>query len=195
MIRTLVVCIICLLAPTFAFSAQESSEVLIWRALIPTKPPYQGEVRLIRRDSALIMQTILYSKVLKHVIAAIQKKEFKTWPEDREGWIDSRRYTDELLRAYETIQARAKSRKNREDRHLTLLIEFVLEKRHSYVALYAPILTKNGDYLSVQDKELLKKLRTSRSYLYNNLQEIAQDSFQLEDHEVLKLLRPIPGEL
>jgi hypothetical protein len=183
------------LIPTFSHAVQESSEVLIWRAPIPSKQPYQGEVRLIRRDSTLVMQTILNSKVLKHVIAAIRKKELRAWPEDREGWIDSRRYTDELFRAYETIQARAKNRKNSEDRHLKLLIEFVLEERHSYVALYAPIVTKNGDHLSLQGKELLKKLRTSRTYLYNNLQEIAQDSFQLENHEVLELLRPIPGEL
>ena len=195
MIRTLVVCIICLLVATLSLAAQESSEVLIRRTSIPSKQPYQGEVRLVRRDSTLVMQTILNSKVLKHVIAAISKKEFKLWPEDREGWIDSRRYTDELFRAYETIQARAKSRKNSEDRHLKLLIEFVLEERHSYVALYAPILTKNDDRYAIQGKELLKKLKTSRAYLYSNLQEIAQDSFRLENHEVLELLRPIPGEL
>jgi hypothetical protein len=193
-IRILVFCLVCLLMATSSSNVQAGTETLIWRAPIPANPPYQGEVRLIRRDSALVMQTILNSKVLRHVVAAIQRKEFSDWPEDREGWIDSRRYSDELYRAYESIQARAKRRKS-SDRYLNLLIEFVLQERHSFVALYEPTLSKSGDQFSVQEKEVLKKMNTSRAYIYKNLQEISRDSFQLEEQEVLKLLQPIPGGL
>jgi len=42
---------------------------------------------------------------------------------------------------------------------------------------------------------LLKKLNTSRVYLYNNLGEIARDSFQIKEKEALKLMQPIPGGL
>jgi len=192
MIRILIFCLACFLMATSSSNVQASTETLIWRAPIPAEPPYQGEVRLLRRDSALVMQTILNSKVLRHVVAAIQKKEFSDWPEDRDGWIDSRRYSDELYRAYESIQARAKRRKS-SDRYLNLLIEFVLQERHSFVALYEPTLSKSGDQFSVQEKEVLKKMNTSRTYIYKNLQEIARDSFQLEEQEVLKLLQPIPG--
>jgi hypothetical protein len=193
-IRTLVFCLACFFMAMSSSNVQASSETLVWRAPIPANPPYQGEVRLIRRNSALVMQTILNSKVLKHVVAAIQKKEFSDWPEDREGWIDSRRYSDELYRAYESIQARAKRRKS-SNRYLNLLIEFVLQERHSFVALYEPTLSKSGNQFSVKEKEVLKKMNTSRTYIYNNLQEIARDSFQLEEQEVLKLLQPIPGDL
>jgi len=193
-IRTLVFCLVCILMTTSSSKVQASTETLIWRSPIPAKPPYQGEVRLIRRDAALVMQTILNSKVLRHVVAAIQKKEFSAWPEDREGWIDSRRYSDELYRAYESIQARVKRRKN-SDRYLNLLIEFVLQERHSFVALYEPTLSKSGNQFSVKEKEILKKMNTSRTYIYKSLQEIAQDSFQLEEQEVLRLLQPIPGGL
>ncbi len=194
MIRILVFCLASFLMALSSSNVQASTETLIWRAPIPANPPYQGEVRLIRRDSALVMQTILNSKVLRHVVAAIQKKELRDWPEDREGWIDSRRYSDELYRVYESIQARAKKRK-RSDRYLNLLIEFILQERHSFVALYEPTLSKSGDQFSVQEKEVLKKMNTSRAYIYKNLQEIARDSFQLEEQEVLKLLQPMPGGL
>jgi len=141
------------------------------------------------------MQTILNSKVLKHVIAAIQKKELRAWPEDREGWVDSRRYSDELYRAYDAVRTNAKDREDKGDRHLRLMIEFVLEERHNFVTFYAPTLTKRGEQYSVQEKKLLKKLNTSRAYLYNNLLEIARDSFQLNEEETLRLMQPIPGGL
>jgi len=194
-IRTLAVCFFCLLVATHPSVVQASADSVIWRAPIPAEPPHQGEVRLIRRDSALVMQTILNSKVLKHVIAAIQKKELRAWPEDREGWVDSRRYSDELYRAYEVVLTDAKDREDKADRHLRLMIEFVLEERRSFVIFYAPTLTERGKQYSVQEKKVLKKLITSRGYLYNNLREIVRDSFQLDEKEALKLMQPIPGGL
>lgn len=195
MIRTLAVCLFCLLLPTLPSVVQASPDSVIWRAPIPAEPPHQGEVRLIRRDSALVMQTILNSKVLKHVIAAIQKKELRAWPEDREGWVDSRRYSDELYRAYEVVLTDTKDREDKADRHLRLMIEFVLEERRSFVIFYVPTLTVRGEQYSVQEKKALKKLITSRGYLYNNLREIVRDSFQLDEKEALKLMQPIPGGL
>ena len=195
MIRTLAVCLFCLLLPTLPSVVQASADSVIWRAPIPVEPPHQGEVRLIRRDSALVMQTILNSKVLKHVIAAIQKKELRAWPEGREGWVDSRRYSDELYRAYEAVRRGAKDREDKDDRHIRLMIEFVLEERHNFVTFYEPTLTTRGEQYSVQEKKVLKKLNTSRGYLYNNLREIVRDSFQLDEKEAVKLLQPIPGGL
>jgi hypothetical protein len=141
------------------------------------------------------MQTILNSKVLRHVIAAIQKKELRAWPEDRQGWVDSRRYSEELYRAYETVQNQAKGRKDKSDRHLKLLIEFVLEERHSFVTFYAPTLGKENERFSIQEKRVLNKMNASRGYIYNNLKEIARDSFQLEEQDAWRLLQPIPGGL
>jgi hypothetical protein len=183
----------CLLFPACAISAKGETDVLIQRAPVPAAPPYQGEVRLIRRDSSLVIQTILNSRVMRHVVAAIQKKEFHRWPEDREDWLDSRRYSEELYHAYEISLAEAQKRQS-DSRYLQLMIELVLEERRSYFAIYAPTLTQDGDRFSVQAKRLLKKRKTSRNYTYRNILEIAQDSFDLEPHEALDLLRPIPKE-
>lgn len=190
----LIFLLLCLLFPASAISAQEDTDVLIQRAPVPAAPPHQGEVRLIRRDSSLVIQTIISSKVLRHVVAAIQKKEFHRWPEDREGWLDSRRYSEELFQAYEISQAESQKRKG-DSRYLQLMIEFVLEERRSYFAIYAPMLTQDGDRFSVQEKKLLIKRKISRNYAYRNILEIAQDSFDLESQEALDLLRPIPKGL
>lgn len=193
--KALLLCIILSLLATLCFAAQNSSETLLRREPIPAEPPYQGEVRLIRRGTSLVMQTILDSKVLKHVIGAIRKKELLAWPEDKDGWVDSRRYTNDLFRAYEIVKDHAKGSEGSKDRHLKLLIEFVLEERHSYVALYEPTLAMENDHYSIEGKKLLKKLKTSRAYTFNNMQEIARDSFRLEANEVRELLKPIPGGL
>lgn len=187
------ICLVCLLLPSAPFAAQGAAEVLIRSAPVPDKPPYQGEVKLLRRGSTLVMQTVFNSKVLRHVIAAIQKKELKEWPEDRDGWLDSRRYSEELFQVYGLIQARAKDLQDG-DRYLKLLIEFVLQKRRSYVAFYVPTLRQDGDHYLVEDKELLKKLKISRTYAYENLLAIAQDSFKLETREVLELTGLMPEE-
>jgi len=167
---------------------------VIRRAPVPAEPPYQGEVRLLRRDSAPVVQTILNSKVMNHVIAAIQKKESKAWPQDREGSLDSRRYTEELVEAYYVIRERAKNREKIRERHLQLMIEFVLEGERGYVALYAPTLTQEGGRLVPQKKELLKKLPLSRNYLHKNMQLIIQDSFQLDSGKAIQLLQQTAGD-
>jgi len=173
---------------------EKTSEVVIHRAPVPDKPPYQGEVRLVRRDSALVVQTVLKSKVMRHLIAAIRKKELGAWPENHDGWLDSRHYGDSLYQAYETLQARQKNSEKSRSRYLQLLIEFVLEERHSYVAFYEPTLTQDADRLDIQEKDLLKKLKVSRGYAYNNMQVILQDSFKLDAKAVLELMRPVAEE-
>ena len=186
--------IICLLLPELSFASQGSPELPIRYAPVPADPPYQGEVRLLRRGSAQVVQTVLNSKVLNHVVAAIQKKELKSWPRDREGSGDSRRYTEELVRAYHIVRERAKSRHKIGERHLQLMIEFVLEGGRGYVALYAPTLTQEGDRPVLHEKELLKKLPLSRDYLHENMQLIIQDSFQVEADQAKELLRQAGGD-
>ncbi|HBG05490.1 MAG: hypothetical protein A2075_21050 [Geobacteraceae bacterium GWC2_58_44] len=194
--KMLVLLMICLLLPELSLAAQGDREVLIRRAPVPADPPYQGEVRLLRRDSAQVVQTLLNSKVMNRVVAAIQEKELKEWPQDREGSADSRRYTEELVLAHRIVRERAKERQKGGDRerHLQLMIEFVLEAERGYLALYAPTLTQEGDHLVLQKRELLKKLPLSRNYLQKNMQVIIQDSFQLEAGTAIELLQQAAGD-
>ena len=187
----LILLMISLLLPAVALAAQKDAEQLIQYAQVPAGPPYQGEVRLLRRDSALVVQTLLNSKVMHRVVGTIRKKESQEWPEDQAGSADSRRYAEELVRAYQLIRDRAKDKQKPGDRerHLQLMIEFVLDEHRSYVALYAPTLTLEGERLVLHKKELMKKLPLSRTYVNKNMQLIIQDSFQIEADKAAELLR------
>ena len=189
----LICCLFCLLSSSFVLAEKGTSQI-IQRAPVPEKPPYQGEVRLVRRESALVVQTVLNSKVMRHLVAAIQKKELRTWPENRDGWLDSRHYSEALYLAYERVQTRAKSREKSSSRYLQLLIEFVLDERRSYVGFYEPTLIQDADRLDIKEKELLEKIKVSRAYAYNNMQVILQDRFKLEAEEVLELMLPVTEE-
>ena len=191
--KMLLLLMISLLLPELSFAAQGASELLIRRVPVPAEPPYQGEVRLLRRGSAQVVQTLFKTKVMNHVIAAIQKKELRAWPQDREGSADSRRYTEELVQAYHTVRIRAKDRQDAGDRHLQLMIEFVNEGERCYVALYAPTLAQEGDRLVPQKKELLKKLPMSPNYVQKNMQLILQDSFKLDAGKAKELLQQGAG--
>lgn len=168
-------------------------EQVIHRAFVPETPPYQGEVRLILRGPAVVMQTILDSKVLGRVVAAIKKKELKRWPEGREGWLDSRLYVDALQETAKQIKQRAKADKSRTDRYLKLLVEFVLDGNQHFAAFYAPTLQRDEDHLQVMDKELLLKLEPSRGYVLENILEIALDTFHIDARGIDELLTPSPG--
>ena len=186
--RTILLLMICLLLPQLSFAA---GETVLRHAPVPVDPPYQGEVRLLRRDSATVVQTLLNSKVMNRVVSAIQKKEQKAWPQGKEGAEESRHYIEELVQAYETVRDRAKEKEKggERSRYLQLAIEFVLDGQRGYVALYAPTLTQEDDRLVLHKKELLKKQPLARHYVRKNMQLILEDNFQLEPAEAAQLLK------
>lgn len=196
MTRILLFLMILLQLPALSLAGERGAELLIRRTPVPADPPYQGEVRVLRRDSAQVVQTILNSKVMNRVVAAIREKESQDWPKEREGALDSRRYTEELVLAYQALRERSRERQKRgeDDRYLQLLIEFVVEGKQGYVALYAPTLTREGEKTVIGRKELLKKLPLSYTYLRKNMQFIVEDSFRLEPEEAQALLQQAAGE-
>jgi len=193
--RVLLLLVVCLLSPQLSIGAPGDREVVVSYTPVPAYPPYQGEVRVLRRAGASVVQTLLYSKVMRWVVAAIRKKEQKGWPPEREGAADSKRYLQELAQAYESLRERARERQKAgdRDRHLQLAIEFFLEGEHGYVAFFEPGLTREGDRLVLHKKELLKKLTLSRGYVHRNMQLIVEDSFRLEADEARELLRQAAG--
>ena len=194
--KILLCLILCLLLPQLSLAKQEDAEVVIRHTPVPEDPPYQGEVRVLRRGSAQVVQTLLYSKVMIRVIGAIQRKESNSWPLEREGAQDSRRYSDELMQAYALVKERFKERQKagEKERHIQLLIEFVHDGEKDYVALYAPSITQDDERLVLNKKELLKKLPLSRGYIQKNMQLIVQDSFRLDAGKAAALLQQTAGD-
>lgn len=194
--KRLLLCLaLCLQLPQLA-SGREGAEVVIQHTPVPKEPPHQGEVRVVRRGSTQVVQTLLYSKVMIRVVGAIERKESSAWPKGEDGSQDSRRYVAELRQAYQTVKQRAREKQKAEgkkERFLQLGIEFVLDKDNSYVALYLPALTRDEERLELHGQELLKKLPLSRHYVQKNMQLIVQDSFEVDAGAAASLLRQAAG--
>ena len=185
----------------FASGAQETvsryAEQLDWaqdqvvqRVVVPSLEQPQGEVQLIRRRGLLVVQTLLASRVLKRVVAAIDAKERSRWPEASDGHVASRRYRDELFRATEKAWEAFRQRSDRNETRQTLAIEFILGQEKSLIALSLPQIAGEYGNLSLVDKQPVKIWRASGAYVRGNILEIIKDSFQLDDVDVENLLKP-----
>jgi hypothetical protein len=165
-------------------------------AFVPSTFLRQGEVRLLQRGRAAVMQTVLSSRHLKRVVDEIRKKEAASWPAGRRGREDSLRYVDALARAEASVQERSRRQGNRQDRRQGLLIEFILSDRESLVAISEPEVEEDGNgHFLVASKRPMAVLPLSRTYVRGNFYEIAGDALGLEGTEAAELLEPLlpPG--
>lgn len=178
-------------ADRYAALIDNRADRLVQRVVVPSAEQPQGEVRLLRRGDLLVVQTVLASRVLKQVVAAIDGKEERNWPEPREGHRDSRKYRDELFRATGQAWEIFRHRQDPEEKRQFLVIEFICGTDRSLIALYAPGLA--GDYGSLEraDRQLLNAWRTAGHYMQGNIIEIVRDSFDLDRAAAETLLRPL----
>jgi len=91
------------------------------RAVVPEPDRPHGEVRIVRRDGATIVQTLIHSRSVRRVAGAIAEKELANWPEGREGAADAARYVDALADVAAQVR---KAGPAGEDRRRSLCIEF-----------------------------------------------------------------------
>jgi len=158
---------------------------------VPSEEQPVGEVRLLRRGPAVVMQTVLYTKFLKRVVAEIRKKEMAAWPPDRPGHGDALKYVDALQSAQAGIQERFRSREDRGDRSQRMLIEFILSGDASIVAIAEPTLVEKGGRMRVASRRQIAVLPLSRAYVRGNIYEIAWDALKLDREESFGLLEPM----
>ncbi len=173
-----------------------TSEQLLQRTYVPSQEKPQGEVRLIQREETTVVQTLLYSKVLKRVVGAICKKEQQHWPQQRQGHEGAMRYVASLRQALDEIGQRFKARTDRDDRRQKLLIEFSLSDRIALVAFFEPTIEEAEGKVRVLDKRPIAIWEASRAYVAGNMLEIIQDAFALnETQAAAMLLNPNPRDL
>jgi len=77
-----------------------SRDEIVRSAVVPSVLLPLAEVRLIRRDGSVVMQTVIASSLLKRVIEEIRNKERSAWKPGAEGYADSERYLAALDKAY-----------------------------------------------------------------------------------------------
>lgn len=153
-----------------------SKDQLVKRAYVPSPERKVGEVRILRRGDAAVVQTLLYSKVLSQVVAEIRKKELANWP----GNADVAAYVDALARVQKTIWSRLPADERVTDRRQKLWIEFVLAPGAAFIAIGAFEMDESGGEVRVVSREPLEILEPAREYVERNQRLIAEDNFGAE---------------
>ena len=97
-----------------------AADVVERRALVPDAGRPHGEVRIVRRDGAAVVQTLSHSRTVRRVAGAIAEKERTNWPEGREGASAAARYVEALAAVAATVHEAPAG----EDRRRSLCIEF-----------------------------------------------------------------------
>jgi hypothetical protein len=175
----------------YAEMLDEQGDQVLHRAVVPSREKPQGEVQLIRRGKLLVVQTLLASPVLKRVAAVIDDKEQHNWPESREGYLDSRRYREELFRATEQAWNLFRQRQELAEARQFLAIEFIVGPGLDIIALSAPTITGSYGNMRLTTKRPLQVWRSTDQYVRGNIIEIIQDSFGLDRPATEAMVQPL----
>ena len=175
------------LAPLFDAAHDE----VVARAFVPSEAQKAGEVRLVHRRGADVVQTLLYTKVLSRVVAEIRKKELANWPDGRPGHEDALRYCDALDAARKTVWDRLPKDTPSAERRQKLWIEFALADRAAAVGIGTFEMDESGASVTLRTREPLVLLEPSRDYVRRNMRLIAADSFQADGGALDALVAPL----
>lgn len=177
--------------PEYARLLDGSRDEVVRAEFVPNEEQPVGEVRLVRRGEAVVMQTVLYTALLKRVVAEIGKKEMAAWPPARAGHDDAAKYAEAIQSAQAGIQERFRNRKDRGDRRQRMLIEFILSGKASIVAIAEPELKEEDGRMRVVSRRQVVVLPLSRGYVRGNFYEIAWDALRVPRRESKGLLGPM----
>jgi len=166
-------------------------DVVVDRAFVPSEQRPQGEVRLVRRGGHVVVQTILYTRVLKRVLANIAGKEQRNWPAGAEGHADAERY---LAALEEFRKGAAAARQGAGDggsgesgvasgRRVTMIIEFVDTGESTILSLGGVDLEGDGGAVRVVRRQTPVVLKPSAAYVRRNMRLIVADAFQVSVEE------------
>ena len=169
-------------------------DVVVDRAFVPSEQRPQGEVRLVRRGGHVVVQTILYTRVLKRVLSNIAGKEKRNWPAGTEGHADSERYMaalEEFRKGAATARQGAGDGGSGDsgdaaaasDRRVTMIIEFVDAGESTIVTLGGVDLEGDGGAVRVVRRRTPVVLKPSATYVRRNMRLIVADAFQVSIEE------------
>lgn len=179
-------------SPQLAPLLDAARDRVVQRAFVPSPEEKVGEVRLIRRGDAAVVQTLLYSKLLARVVAEIRKKELANWPATQPGTEDAQRYVAMLDAVQKQIWDRMPRDEVGADRRQKMGIEFVLTKDAALVVVGAIAIDEPQGEVRVVRFEPLAAFEPSRDYAKRNMRLIAADSFHVEGAALDALLAPFP---
>lgn len=161
------------------------------RAAVPNAENQVGEVRLMRRGDATVVQTVLVTRLLPRVTAEIRLKEARNWPVGGPGHADMSAYVGALDEAAARLRATLPGIDARNvddvDRRLRLLIEFVATPTTAGVEIASFDSESEDRRYDVANRRLLAAPPVERSYVLRNMRLILADAFHLSEPDVDRL--------
>ncbi len=150
--------------------------------VVPEPSRKMGEVRLVSRGDATVVQTLLSTRLLSRVIAEIRSKEEHNWPRGDES---VKGYVAALEAARDTVEKRDDG--DWTDRRRRLLIEFVADADSAAVLVGTFRTPRDSVALVPGERELFATLALPRAYVLRNMRLILADSFHLAEANVDRL--------
>lgn len=158
---------------------------------IPDAVRKLGEVRLLARGEAVVVQTLLQTRLLPRVVAEIRVKEERNWPKGDEG-------ASAYLAALEAVRDTVEKREipfSEKDRRRRLLIEFAADGKDAVVMLgsfgfagqEAATDAAKDAAPALPEREILATVPLPRAYVLRNMRLILADSFHVDEADVDRL--------
>jgi hypothetical protein len=152
------------------------------RVAVPDEARKVGEVRIVTRGRATVVQTLLATKTLTRVIGEIRKKEEANWPPGTGGREDMERYLAALYRAESALLARRDATAG--DRTIRLLIEFVATPDTAGLVVGEFTGDEIDGRLAPAERRVMEALPLSKTYAFRNMRLILADSFGLPERDL-----------
>jgi hypothetical protein len=157
------------------------------RAVVPEPDRPHGEVRLVRRDGATVVQTLIHSRSVRRVAGAIADKERANWPTGSDGAADAARYIDALAAVSAAVRETAPAGR---DRRRSLCIEFPAA---GPVVVSAAVVENGEDGLRlVETVEPRDALDLGVTYVRRNRVLIVADAFGVDETTAASWLEAAP---
>jgi hypothetical protein len=166
--------------PRLAPWLDAAHDQVVQRTFVPDPSQKVGEVRILRRGDATVVETLIYSKVGSRVVGEIRKKELANWP----GSPDVAAYLDALSQVQQTVERRLPTDRAA-DRRQKIWIDFVVAPAAAFIAIGAFEATLESGEVKVVSREPLALVQPSREYVERNQRLIAADSFKVADPTTL----------
>ena len=169
-------------APAPAVPIDAAADRVVKRTDVPDATRKVGEVRLVQRGDAIVVQTLLATKVMSRVLAEIRKKETGNWPADRPGHEDMERYLAAIDEKAEALRSARDAGDG--DRRVRLAIELVATKDAEGLVLATFAGDESGGFLAPTDRRVLETVALGRPYVVRNMRLILADSFHVPEPDV-----------
>ena len=165
-------------------------EEIVERAFVPNGRNAHGEVRLVHRDGALCVQTILCSPELVRSLQAMERKERANWPDGADHHADSQGFLERLSLATDRALEDFAARSDGADARRKLLIELILDDDAAWYAFYIPEIDTSAGRLDVRNPRRLFLRQASPAYIARAMRLQLESAFHLNATDLDKLLAP-----